>query len=922
MSQQTANALSVENEYCRYTLDQQARSVEFVDKRSRTNYCDSANPTPFARLRKNGVDIPATQVSGPAHRMKVLFGNSGITAEFSLKTLKRHFVLELLSISDQQIEELTLIDLPLKLRATAEEPFVACSLARNLKTNVLQLPQPSKHLLAQCYPRFGLVGASVAIIGCPAPKLREVMKLAVESAPDLPHSRLGGPWAMESPDGRGSYLFNFGSVTEQSVDEWITVIKALGFNQLDFHGGTSFRFGDCEPNKDMYPNGFASLKAVIDRLHRAGIKAGLHTYAFFIDKKCPWVTPVPDKRLATDAVLTLSNPISADTVSLTTDESTAAMLDITGFQTRNSVTVRIEDELITYTASSKAVPWGFTGCTRGAHGTKATPHPAGAKVYHLKECFGLFVPDGDSTLYTEVAAKTAEAYNACGFDMIYLDALDGEDILAGSANGWHYGSKFVFEIAKRLKRPALMEMSTFHHHLWYLRSRLGAWDHPNRSHRRFIDMHCKDNEAYTKMFMPAQLGWWAAKGWTSPDTEPTFTDDIEYLTCKALSTDTGLSLMGIDPVIYKAEPGFARLAGIFKKYEELRHAHKLPAAVLGKLAVPGAEHTLSTDRRGKSSLSPVSYSKHKVTGSRDGSTEWTVTNSHEPQPLKLRIEALMSAAAYDSPESVVLLDPSLPASCPVRDAAPAVTISLAESTLQPVAGLKAVELSAVNAHTEREGSWAYVGSVFTPWRDISARRALGVWVHGDGKGELLNFQLKSPEHISAAIGEHYLTVDFTGWRYVELIETEGDRWLDYQWPYGWAYSIFRESVDFAGIENLRIWVNNLPANGGVSCHLSAVKALPLMPARIIYPSITLGRQTITFPVELPSGSYLELISATECKLYGPEGQFIRDIKPVGGIPTLKGGVNKLSFKADADGALSTRANVTVISQGKPIWTER
>ena len=811
---------------------------------------------------------------------------------------------------------------PLKLKLTPDEPFAACALARNLKTNVLELPRPSTHLWAGCYPRFGLAGASVAIIGCPAPKLREVMKQAVESAPELPHSRLGGPWAMESPDSRGSYLFNFGNVTEESVGYWIAVIKALGFNQLDFHGGSSFRFGDCEPNKDMYPNGFASLKAVIDRLHRAGIKAGLHTYAFFIDKKCPWVTPVPDKRLATDAVLTLSNPISADMATLTTDESTAAMLDITGFQTRNSMTVRIENELITYTASSKAAPWGFTGCTRGAHGTKAAAHPAGSKVYHLKECFGLFVPDGDSTLFTEVAAKTAEAYNACGFDMIYLDALDGEDILAGSEFGWHYGSKFVFDIAKRLKRPALMEMSTFHHHLWYLRSRLGAWDHPTRSHKRFIDMHCKDNLAYTKMFMPAQLGWWAAKGWTSPDTEPTFPDDIEYLTCKALSTDTGLSLMGIDPVIFKAEPGFARLAGIFKKYEELRHTHKLPEAVLAKLAVPGGEHTLSTDHRGKRSLSPVSYSKNKVTGLRDGNTEWTVTNGHEPQPLKLRIEALMSAAAYDSPESVVLLDPSLPASCPVWDAAPTVTINLAESTLQPVAGLKAVELSAVNANSKREGSWGYVGSVFTPWRDISARRALGVWVHGDGKGELLNFQLKSPEHISAAIGEHYLNVDFTGWRYVELIETEGDRWLDYQWPYGWAYSIFRESVDFAGIQNLRIWVNNLPANGGISCHLSAVKALPLMPTRLINPSITLGRQTITFPVELPSGSYLELISATECKLYGPEGQFIRDVTPVGDIPSLKAGVNRLSFKADADGVLSTRANVTVISQGKPIWTER
>ena len=57
-------------------------------------------------------------------------------------------------------------------------------------------------------------------------------------------------------------------------------------------------------------------------------------------------------------------------------------------------------------------------------------------MQHLKECFGLFVPDADSTLLSDVAAKTADLFNLGGFDMIYLDALDGEDILGGGENGW------------------------------------------------------------------------------------------------------------------------------------------------------------------------------------------------------------------------------------------------------------------------------------------------------------------------------------------------------------------------------------------------------------------------------------------------------------------------------------------------------
>jgi hypothetical protein len=77
--------------------------------------------------------------------------------------------------------------------------------------------------------------------------------------------------------------------------------------------------------------------------------------------------------------------------------------------------------------------------------------------------------------------------------MIYLDALDGGDTVAGRENAWHYQAKFAFEICRRLEKPAIMEMSTFHHHLWYVRSRMGAWDHPQLSHKQFIDIHCRAN---------------------------------------------------------------------------------------------------------------------------------------------------------------------------------------------------------------------------------------------------------------------------------------------------------------------------------------------------------------------------------------------------------------------------------------------
>ena len=212
------------------------------------------------------------------------------------------------------------------------------------------------------------------MVACPMDKFRPIMQQVVTDATDMPNSTLGGPWALDSEIARGSYLFNFDGITEASVDQWIEVTKLLGVNQIDFHGGSSFRFGDCRPNPGLYPNGRASLKAVIDRLHAAGIKAGLHPYAFFMDKTCDWVTPVPDPRLGKDATFTLSQDISAESTDVPVVESTENMSTITGFFTRNSVTLMVDQELIIYSDISKTSPYAFTKCTRGAHGTKISAH--------------------------------------------------------------------------------------------------------------------------------------------------------------------------------------------------------------------------------------------------------------------------------------------------------------------------------------------------------------------------------------------------------------------------------------------------------------------------------------------------------------------------------------------------------------------
>ena len=905
----------LKGDYAEYAIGDDGANLRFVDRRAGVNCCDSKTKTSFARVRKGGREFGATTTAYERGVLTAQFGEAGVTATIKVTPRGHYFIFEVKDLQGDGVEEFTFVDVPLTLKGQPDEPFAACALALNLQTNVREFPGPNSRLRASCYPRFGFAGAKVALVACPQKSLRAVMKEVVSAAPELPRSRIGGPWALDSVNNYGSYLFNSGNMSEEKVDDWIRLAQSLGITQIDFHGGQSFRFGDCEPNPKTYPRGRASFKVVIDKLHKAGILAGLHTYAFFMARNCPWVTPVPDPRLGKDSTFTLAAPLPVEATAVPVEETTEKMSNVTGFFVRNSVTLQVDDELITYSDVSHEVPWQFTKCKRGAWGTRVAAHAKGAKVHHLRECFGLFVPDGDSTLLTDVAAKTAEMFNECGFDMIYLDALDGEDVIAGAANGWHYGSKFTFEICKRLKRPAIMEMSTFHHHLWFVRSRMGAWDHPTRSHKKFIDVHCVGNDLCRRIFLPAHLGWWAFKTWTGPQGEPTFTDDIEYLCAKALANDSGLSVMGITPENAPKTPALPRLAAIVKSYEELRRAKYFPESVKEKLRVPGDEFTLVEQPKGRFQFRRVEYDQHKVLGLDGWSNEWRMTNKFGRQPIQLRIEALMSAGSYDAPGNLTLADFADTSGFARRVPTSAITAKFEPSSQCVKIGNVSGCYTVTSKTTTRQGAWSNEGKTFLPLANLTGHEALGVWVHGDGKGEVLNLQLKSPVHLSHAAGDHYIIVDFTGWRYFELVEPEGQRHADYRWPYGDVYSIYRESIRPASVESLNLYFNNLPPKDTATCYLSPIRALPTVKAKLRNPAVMLGGKTITFPVEIESGQYLEFRSPTDCKLYGPAGEALGDVIPQGDAPLLETGENPIKFTCEPLAGLNPRAHVTVISQG-------
>jgi hypothetical protein len=911
----------IENAHMRYTVSSSGKNLGFVDLTTGINYLDRSKPSYCGLVKQNGKTYTANNASLANGRLVIGFNQIGVTAILRVESKDSYIRLSVVSINGGNIDSLVFLNIPLTLKGRPDELFGSCALSLNLRTRVDQLPALQTALRASCYEKFGIEGAKVAIIGTKMKKILLALKEALKDADEMPHCTVAGPWAKDIPFNRGSYLFNFGSLMDSNVDEWIEMAQSLGVTQIDHHGGREFfRFGDFTLNRDKWPDGWQIYRQIVKRLHDAGIGSIFHTYAFFIDKQSKYVTPVPDYRLDVFRTFTLAKAIEPNDTEITVNESTNGMNTVTGFFEHNSVMLHIGDELITFGAVSQQSPWRFIKVKRGALGTKPAAHKKGTKARHLKECFGLLVPDPESSLFEEIAKNHADIVNSCDFDGIYLDAIDGSSILRGADECWYWADKFVFDIQKHLKKPVGMEMSAMWHHFWQFRTRWQAWDYPQRGHKRFIDIHAASVNG--GLMLPLHLGWWNFQRFNPPQVEPSYSDVIEYLGAKLIGWDAGISLTGsIDRDRLTTVPLFKRAVDILRTCEKLRRAGTFNETTRKKLAEPGKEFSLFRDKTGSWRFRRAQYVQHTTSFSEPWSLTWKTENSFENQPVKLRIETLMSTGQYDDPENIILADLSEPNTFTKSPyAAKGVNVKLTSSGIPGMSESAGIFSATNSGKIQQNAAWARLYRKFDPCLNLKEHKAIGVWIKGDGLGEIIAIRLESPRHISyGAIADRYITVDFTGRRLFTLIETESSRWSDYVWNDGkWLYNVYRETIDFGNVESISIWYNNLPHGKKVSCTIGSVKALPMLDCNIKNPTVIVNGKTIVFPIKISSGSYLEFYGNDNCTLYGLKGQTLMKVIPEGRMPLLLKGKNQIQFSCDQTIGPAPRVKVTVISYGETL----
>ncbi|NLV73361.1 MAG: hypothetical protein GXY52_01560 [Chloroflexi bacterium] len=898
-----------------YRINSLGQNLAFIDTASGIDYLDHQRATYCASLLLGGIDYQPSQVALQGSSLVITFGASERQVTLQLGQHESYLTLRVLR-APAETERLQFCNIPLKLKGNVAEPFGACAYALNLFTQVTELPTVQHHLQAACYRQFGVEGAEIALIAGEPKALLPVFRQAAAAASDLISLRNAGAWAQGVPFNHGSFLFNFGTLTEETVDEWIATVKQLGFNQIDNHGGTKFfKFGSLELNRDKWPEGWTTYKRIVKKLHDAGIDSILHTYSFFVDRESEFVTPVPSPYLDAFRTFTLSQPVGADDTTIYVNEPTTGMNTITGFMEANSIYLHIGDEMVTFGGVTQEAPYAFTDCTRGALGTQAAAHAGGVLAKHIKEYYGGFLPICDSPLFEEIARRHAEVADNCEFDGFYFDAIDAAHLFEGKEFGWYWGQRFVYRVYAHLKRRVSMEMSAMWHQMWNLRSRYRAWDFPVRGYKRFLDIHLEEITA--SLQLPLHLGWWNFHTAKYPQIEVHGMDVMDYLGCKMVGHNAGLAInTAVSQEALQATPLYGKLVERLRFYEDLRHAGKVPESVRARLREPGKEFIIRQNE-GAAQFYPAERALHKVTDGEPWSTSWTFANPYPEQPLQLEIEALM---AVDRKSGGITLENWQTPDQAAVAAADGMTLAIQPAGEATPDGTAAVCLDARNRGvSEANAAWARYERLYDPWLDLSERQALGVWVQGDGSGTLLNLRLETPHHIAmGAIAEHYVDIDFTGWRFVVLAEVDSGRWSDYRWgDRSNYYSAYRETIDFGVISRLSVWVNGIEPGKSAAIGLGPITALPLVEAEIHEPHLQLNDVGVTLPVTLASGDLLALDAdghITVTDWLGADKQQVQLESPL----IAANGSNQVSLRAQTTQAQTARAKVTCITMGEQL----
>jgi len=243
----------------------------------------------------------------------------------------------------------------------------------------------------------------------------------------------------------------------------------------------------------------------------------------------PYVTPVPDPRLARIGTAQLPEDVNATTESIPIDSPEFFSESISS-ALQASV---IDDEIVQCADITRAPPWRLLNCARGAFGTTAAGHARGAEIGKLDDHpYKVFLSTSDLSI--EMGRTIAGLFNAAGLRQLSFDGLEGNRSTGmGNYGEILFTTSWYNALDPSIRQHYVADASRTSHYFWHIYSRMN-WGEPwYAGFRESQTEYRLKNQAYFKRnLMPGMLGWFSMR----PETS---VEDIEWMLARSAGFDAG-----------------------------------------------------------------------------------------------------------------------------------------------------------------------------------------------------------------------------------------------------------------------------------------------------------------------------------------------------------------------------------------------
>ncbi len=396
------------------------------------------------------------------------------------------------------------------------------------------------------------VGSKIALFGCAADHALDRIG-RIELAEGLPHPVFDGIWSRKNPKLGRSYLI--AEFSEKTVDELLGYAKRGNFLSL-YHGSPFRSWGHYELHPRFFPNGNAGMRECVRKAQEKGILIGVHTLTNFLNTHDPYITPVPDSRLAKTGTSILEARIDAEQTDIEVASPEYFNNDKNWLRT-----VMIGKELIRYGKVSDKAPWTLTNCQRGAYGTQASAHAKGAEIAKLMDHpYKVFFPNYD--MQHEIAVRLASLFNDTGIGHFDFDGHEGAWASGQGDFGLEVFAKTFYDHLDHHVHNGTSNSQPFYWHI----NTCCNWGEPWYGGFRssMADYRINNQAMLERNFMPKMLGWFLL-------TPTTTLADIEWLMARSAGYHSGFA-MATSLNSLRSNPGTGDYLDAIRQWEALRMA--------------------------------------------------------------------------------------------------------------------------------------------------------------------------------------------------------------------------------------------------------------------------------------------------------------------------------------------------------------